>query len=179
MNRVSWTCIRKGVILLCGAGASLALPACASDRSGPMLPAEQVTTTSAVDEDLAFALSEDLTVDVRVWLSEPLQAPDERGQVRVVVAEADFNLNHLWVAKSLFWGPIQSSSAEPIDLGRDGINIGLAKFMAAQILGESETHPYVRELTRPCDVSVKPRGDRTWGDVAAAGNVDIPASMHE
>ena len=64
----------------------------------------------------------------------------ERGQVRVVVAEADFNLNHLWVAKSLF---------------------------------------YVRELTRPCDVSVKPRGDRTWGDVTAAGHLDIAASMHE
>ena len=46
-------------------------------------------------------------------------------------------------------------------------------------LAESETHPYVRELTRRCDVSVSPKAGKTWGDVASTADLDLSASMRE
>jgi predicted enzyme related to lactoylglutathione lyase len=148
----------------------LAKPVAVPQQSQP--PAKP----GSVDDEVTVPLSDGLDVNVHVWISEPLQAADGRGPVRVAVMVADFNLNHLWVTKSVYTGPLETR-ADPIDLGTKEVNIGLARFMAAQILGEGDSHPYVRELSGPCHVSVQPKAGKTWSDVASSDDLDISASM--
>jgi hypothetical protein len=150
----------------------------ALEQYRPMVDAPKSAGSSWVDAESSFSFEKDLSVKVEVMLSEPFDA-NGRGTVRMLHAVADYSVNQLRVTKSVYNGALDAHGGKALDLGSSGVNVGLAKFMAAQILGEADSHPYVRDLTGSCDVTVRPKAGKTWGDVTGSEDLEIAASMAE
>jgi len=125
--------------------------------------------------ELAFSepLAAGLAVDIDLWLSPVLETPDGHAPVRIIHAVAAYNVNQLWITKCVVSGAFDVGSVDVLDLGTSGVDVGLARSMAAHILGVEEAHPYEREVTGSCTLLVRPRVGRTWGTVAGEADLDV------
>lgn len=154
--------------------APVLLASCASRA-----PAETFMAGRPASLELAFShpLAGDLSVAIDLWLSPVLETPDDHVPVRIIHAVAAYNVNQLWITKCIVSGAFDAGSVEVLDLGTSGVNVGLARSMAAHILGVEEAHPYEREVTGSCTVLVRPRAGRTWGTVAGEEDVEVTVRM--
>lgn len=161
----------------CVLALAAVLPACSLDQTRPRESVPEFDGNRNVEAEWSQLLTEDLTVDIHLWLSGTLETPRDRRPVRVVHAVADYNVNHLWIRKAIVSGPFDAESAEAIDLGNSGVDVGLARHMAGQILGLEAAHPHARDVTAPCTVLIRPRPGLTWGEVASEEDLEVTVRM--
>jgi hypothetical protein len=173
--------IAVAAVALVGLTATMTLLEHAAGQDGvmpttvatPARAAQPPDNVSSLDVESTVPLTDELQVSVRALLSEPLASADGLRPVRFVSITADFNVLQLWVEKGYYYGSLDARTAEPIELDANDVNTGLAKFLAANIIGQEATHPYVREVAGPYHVRVQPKPDRTWGTVLSRGDLDI------
>jgi hypothetical protein len=182
MNRTLLHVSSSALVVLSAVGVSTALLAQDAEPKLSFVPAPASGGPHIVDASIS--LTSDVSVDVQLWLSEPLLIAEGSRSVRVVSLTADYNVRQLSVNKAYFFGPIDSQGAEPIDASGGSVSLGIAKMLAAQILGESRSPDIppaesVRFGGR-CEcwrgggdslsVSLMPDGPRSGGAAVCPGN---------
>jgi hypothetical protein len=73
----------------------------------------------------------------------------------------------------VFFGALEASGSRAVELSTQDINIGMAKVIAAQVLGEEESHPYSREVAGGCRLVIEPAAGKMWTSVLQQGDVVI------
>ena len=163
------------VLLVSAAGVSTALFAHDPTSRVSAQPAGPAGDSEILNK--SYQLTSDLTVDVRLWLSNafPLTTPlpDGTRSVRIVSLTTDYHVNHLSLAKGQVFGPTYAERAEKFSLGNNTINLGYAKKLAAQILGQTPAAEFAPETVGPFQGTVRPAEGKTWAMVTSEADLDI------
>jgi hypothetical protein len=169
MNRSLLRVTGGALVMVAAVGVSAALYA-QEAKPVPMVPAPATADPQVVDTSIQ--LTPDVSVGVSLWLSPVLSDQGSRS-VRVVSLTADYNVKQLSISKSYFFGPIDAAGSEPLEASANSVSIGIAKMLAAQILGQSPAGEFVPERVGPFQGTVRPVKGKTWAEVASEADLEL------
>ena len=170
MNKTLLRVTGGALVMVAAVGVSAALFAQESKPSVPMVPAPPTADPQIVDTSIQ--LTPDVSVGVSLWLSPVLLTQDSRS-VRVVSLTADYNVKQLSINRSYYFGPIDAQGSEALEASGNSVSLGIAKMLAAQILGQAPAGEFAPERVGPFQGTVRPVKGKTWAAVASEADLEL------
>ncbi len=122
-----------------------------------------------------------LHADVVCWLSAPLLTlPDElfpaSVTTRMASVSAAFTVKQVLIGHVHVSGPVDTTSARPVDAVIDHVSVGLADVFAATAIGVP-TPDIDDTLSGPYTVRVAPKAPLKWGEVQTSTDLSLVAVL--
>ena len=169
MNTLRLRASGAAVAVIAALGVSVASCAQTPESTVTIQPGPAAPDPQILDESIP--LTDDVSVDVEMWMSEPFA--NGPGSLRVVYLCADYNVKRLSINKGVVFGPIDAQGAEELDVSCGTVSLGIAKMLAGQILGQPSTDDFVPERVGPFHGTVRPVEGKTWASVTSEGDLEL------
>ena len=169
MNEIRLRVTGAALAVIVAVGVSTASCAQPSESTVTILPGPAAPGPQILDESIS--LTDDVSVDVEMWMSEPFA--NGSGSLRVVYLCADYNVKRLSINKGVVFGPIDAQGAEELDVSSGTVSLGIARMLAGQILGQPPADDFNPERVGPFHGTVRPVEGKTWAAVASEADLEL------